>query len=107
MSRDLAQKVYIQGGPPPHGFRVALSEDTIQDPETNEPVSVYYLLFKNSEFQSLGRKELTEVAMWLKKTHDAMRSYGLRTIIQPVFDNTEGLTPDQLKYKLQEMLKKK
>jgi len=107
MNRDFVTKVFRQGGPPPHGFKVSLSEDVVKDPETQEQVTVYYLLFKNSKFQALNKKELTDVALWLKNKHDQMRSMGIRALIQPVFDETQGLTPDQLKYKLQEIINKK
>jgi hypothetical protein len=75
MSNDFAKKVFKQGGPPPHGFKVSLSEDIVKDP--------------------------------LKQTHDAMRSFGLRALVQPIFDGYEGLTPDKLQYKLQELRKKR
>lgn len=107
MSNDFAKKVFKQGGPPPHGFKVSLSEDIVKDPETQKPVKIYYLLFKNSEFQALKRNQLVDVSVWLKQTHDAMRSVGLRALIQPIFDGYEGLTPDNLQYKLQELRKKR
>jgi len=107
MNRDFVIQVYGAGPPPPHNFGVILSEDEVLDPETNQQVTVYYLLFKNSKFQALNKKELTDVAIWLKNKHDQMRSMGIRALIQPVFDETQGLTPDQLKYKLQEIINKK
>jgi len=114
MSSELATKIFRAQGYPPHGFKVALSEDIVPDPETKEPVKIYYLLFKNDDYQEVAkssRQHLVDVARWLKDAHDAMRSVGLRVIIQPVFDQTpganDGLTPDQLKYKLQEIINKK
>ena len=107
MDRDFVTKVYRQGGPPPHGFKTQLSEDVVQDPETGKPVTIYYILFKNSDFQKLPRKQLVDVSVWLKKTHDAMRGYGIRALIQPIFDTSDNLTPEKLAYKLQELRKKK
>ena len=107
MNRDFVIQVYGAGPPPPHNFAVNLSEDRVPDPETQEQVTVYYLLFKNSKFQELPRKQLTDVATWLKNKHDQMRSMGIRVLIQPIFDSTEGLTPEQLKYKIQEIINKK
>ena len=107
MNRDFVIQVYGAGPPPPHNFAVNLSEDEVLDPETKEMVTVFYLLFKNSKFQALPRKQLTDVATWLKNKHDQMRSMGIRVLIQPVFDSTEGLTPEQLKYKIQEIINKK
>ena len=107
MNRNFVIQVYGAGPPPPHNFGVNLSEDEVLDPETNEQVTVYYLLFKNSEFQALKRNQLVDVSVWLKQTHDAMRSVGLRALIQPIFDGYEGLTPDNLQYKLQELRKKR
>lgn len=107
MSNDFAKKVFKQGGPPPHGFKVNLSEDVVKDPETQKMVKIYYILFKNSEFQALKRNQLVDVSVWLKNTHDAMRSVGLRALIQPIFDTSDNLTPDQLAYKLQELRKKR
>lgn len=107
MNRDFVIQVYGAGPPPPHNFGVNLSEDEVLDPETKEMVTVYYLLFKNSKFQNLPSKQLKDVAVWLKNKHDQMRSMGIRVLIQPVFDSTEGLTPEQLKYKIQEIINKK
>lgn len=107
MNRDFIMQVYGAGPPPPHNFAVNLSEDEVLDPETKEMVTVYYLLFKNSKFQNLPSKQLKDVAVWLKNKHDQMRSMGIRVLIQPVFDSTEGLTPEQLKYKIQEIINKK
>ena len=107
MNRDFVIQVYGAGSPPPHGFQVNLSEDEVLDPETKEMVTVYYLLFKNSKFQALPRKQLTDVAVWLKQKHDQMRSMGIRVLIQPIFDTQEGLAPDALKYKIQEIINKK
>lgn len=107
MNRDFVIQVYGAGPPPPHNFAVNLSEDEVLDPETKEMVTVYYLLFKNSKFQNLPSKQLKDVAVWLKNKHDQMRSMGIRVLIQPVFDSTEGLTPEQLKYKIQEIINKK
>lgn len=107
MNRDFIIQVYGAGPPPPHNFAVNLSEDEVLDPETKEMVTVYYLLFKNSKFQNLPSKQLKDVAVWLKNKHDQMRSMGIRVLIQPVFDSTEGLTPEQLKYKIQEIINKK
>ena len=107
MNRDFVVQVYGAGPPPPHNFAVNLSEDEVLDPETKEMVTVYYLLFKNSKFQNLPSKQLKDVAVWLKNKHDQMRSMGIRVLIQPVFDSTEGLTPEQLKYKIQEIINKK
>ena len=77
------------------------------DSEKQETVTIYYLLFKNSKFQALSRKELADVAVWLKQKHDQMRSMGIRVLIQPVFDTQEGLKADNLKYKIQEIINKK
>ena len=107
MNRDFVIQVYSAGPPPPHNFAVNLSEDEVLDPETKEMVTVFYLLFKNSKFQNLPSKQLKDVAVWLKNKHDQMRSMGIRVLIQPVFDSTEGLTPEQLKYKIQEIINKK
>lgn len=107
MSNDFAKKVFKQGGPPPHGFKVNLSEDVVKDPEAQKMVKIYYILFKNSEFQALKRNQLVDVSVWLKNTHDAMRSVGLRALIQPIFDTSDNLRPDQLAYKLQELRKKR
>lgn len=107
MNRDFVVQVYGAGPPPPHNFAVNLSEDEVLDPETKEMVTVFYLLFKNSKFQNLPSKQLKDVAVWLKNKHDQMRSMGIRVLIQPVFDSTEGLTPEQLKYKIQEIINKK
>jgi len=107
MNRDFVRKVYSAGSPPPFNFRVNLSEDTMLDPETKQEVPIYYLLFKNSEFQSLSRRQLTDVAVWLKEKHDQMRSMGIRVLIQPIFDTQEGLQADNLKYKIQEIINKK
>lgn len=107
MNRDFVTKVFRQGGPPPHGFKVSLSEDVVEDPETQKPVTIYYILFKNSEFQKLPRKQLVDVSVWLKQTHDALRGYGIRALIQPIFDTSDNLTPDKLAYKLRELRKKK
>ena len=107
MNRDFIIQVYGAGPPPPHNFAVNLSEDEVLDPETKEMVTVFYLLFKNSKFQNLPSKQLKDVAVWLKNKHDQMRSMGIRVLIQPVFDSTEGLTPEQLKYKIQEIINKK
>lgn len=107
MNRDFVIQVYGAGPPPPHNFAVNLSEDEVLDPETKEMVTVFYLLFKNSKFQNLPSKQLKDVAVWLKNKHDQMRSMGIRVLIQPVFDSTEGLTPEQLKYKIQEIINKK
>lgn len=107
MNRDFIMQVYGAGPPPPHNFAVNLSEDEVLDPETKEMVTVFYLLFKNSKFQNLPSKQLKDVAVWLKNKHDQMRSMGIRVLIQPVFDSTEGLTPEQLKYKIQEIINKK
>ena len=96
MDRDFVTKVYRQGGPPPHGFKTQLSEDVVQDPETGKPVTIYYILFKNSDFQKLPRKHLVDVSVWLKKTHDALRGYGIRALIQPIFDTSDNLTPEKL-----------
>ena len=106
---EIAQTIFRAQGTPPHGLQVNLSEDTILDPETQQPVTIYYLLFKNSAYQKLAenRQRLVDVSRWLKATHDAMRSVGLRVIIQPIFDGYDGLTPDQLQYKLQEIINKK
>ena len=107
MNRDFVIQVYGAGPPPPHNFAVNLSEDEVLDPETKEMVTVFYLLFKNSKFQNLPSKQLKDVAVLLKNKHDQMRSMGIRVLIQPVFDSTEGLTPEQLKYKIQEIINKK
>ena len=107
MNRNFVIQVYGAGPPPPYNFRVNLSEDEVLDPETKEMVTVYYLLFKNSEFQSLSRRQLTDVAVWLKEKHDQMRSMGIRVLIQPIFDTQEGLQADNLKYKIQEIINKK
>ena len=107
MDREFVTKVYRQGGPPPHGFKTQLSEDVVQDPETGKPVTIYYILFKNSDFQKLPRKQLVDVSVWLKKTHDVLRGYGIRALIQPIFDTSDNLTPEKLAYKLQEIRKKK
>jgi len=66
-------------------------------------------LFKNSDYQALSnnRQHCVDVARWLKNTHDAIRGYGISVVIQPIFDDYEGLSPDQLKYKLQEIINKK
>ena len=108
-STQLAQTIFRAQGTPPHGLQVDLSEDIIPDPETQQPVTIYYLLFKNSAYQKVAenRQHLVDVSRWLKATHDAMRSVGLRVIIQPIFDGYDGLTPDQLQYKLQEIINKK
>ena len=109
MNRDFVVSVYQKQGPPPHGFSVALSEDVVPNPETKEPMTVYLLLFKNSDYQVLSknRQHFVDVARWLKDTHDAIRGYGISVVIQPIFDDYEGLSPDQLKYKLQEIINKK
>ena len=107
MNRDFVIQVYGAGPPPPHGFAVNLSEAEIFDPEKQEAVTIYYLLFKNSKFQALSKKQLTDVALWLKQKHDQMRSMGIRVLIQPIFDTHEGLTADALKYKIQEIINKK
>ena len=109
MNRDFVVSVYQKQGPPPHGFSVALSEDVVPNPETKEPMTVYLLLFKNSDYQALSknRQHFVDVARWLKNTHDAMRGYGLKVQIQPLFTDSVGLRPDQLKYKLQEIINKK
>ena len=114
MSNDFAKKVFRAQGHPPHGFRVSLSEDVIPDPETKQPVTVYYLLFKNNDYQRIAksnRQQFVDIARWLKDAHDAMRSVGLRVIIQPMFDQTpganDGLTPDKLRYKLQQIINKR
>ena len=107
MNKDFVTQVYVAGPPPPHGFAVNLSEDKVLDPETKEMVTVFYLLFKNSKFQALPRKQLTDVAVWLKEKHDQMRSMGIRVLIQPIFDTQEGLQADNLKYKIQEIINKK
>ena len=107
MNRDFVIQVYGAGPPPPHNFAVNLSEDRVLDPETKEEVTVFYLLFKNSSFQALPRKQLTDVAVWLKEKHDQMRSMGIRVLIQPIFDTQEGLQADNLKYKIQEIINKK
>jgi hypothetical protein len=106
---ELAQTIFRAAQPVPHGFPVELSEDEIVDPQTGDMVVVHYLLFKNSLYQRLSknRQKFVDVARWLKTTHDAMRSVGLRPVIQPIFDGYDGLTPDQLKYKLQEIINKK
>jgi hypothetical protein len=106
---ELAISIFRKNQPVPHGFPVELSENEILDPATGDMVIVHLLLFKNSLYQRLSndRQKFVDVVRWLKSTHDEMKSMGLRPVIQPVFDNAEGLTPDQLKYKLQEMLKKK
>ena len=96
MNRDFVIQVYGAGPPPPHGFQVNLSEAEVFDPEKQETVTIYYLLFKNSKFQALPRKQLTDVAVWLKQKHDQMRSMGIRVLIQPVFDTQEGLETRQL-----------
>ena len=107
MNRDFVIQVYGAGPPPPHGFQVNLSEAEVFDSEKQETVTIYYLLFKNSKFQALSKKQLTDVAVWLKQKHDQMRSMGIRVLIQPVFDTQEGLTADNLKYKIQEIINKK
>ena len=100
MSSELATKIFRMQGTPPYGFPVQLSEDVIPNPETKEPMTVYYLLFKN-------RQKLVDVARWLKDTHDAMRNVGLRVIIQPIFDDYDGLTPDSASYKKQLIVDKR
>ena len=109
MSSELATKIFRMQGQPPYGFPVQLSEDVIPDPETREPMTVYYLLFKNSLYQRLAknRQKLVHVARWLKDTHDAMRNMGLRVIIQPIFDDYDGLTPDSAAYKKQIIIDKR
>jgi len=108
MNRDFIKSVYQKQGPPPHFFKVALSEDEIVDPESKETTTVYMLIFKNSDYQKLAndRQKFTEVAQWLVTTHNAIRSYGVRVIIQPIFDSYDNLAADKLKYKLQEIIKK-
>jgi len=109
MSSDLATKIFRMQGQPPYGFPVQLSEDVIPNPETKEPMTVYYLLFKNSLYQRLAqnRQKLVDVARWLKDTHDAMRNVGLRVIIQPIFDDYEGLQADSASYKKQLIIDKR
>ncbi len=109
MSSELATKIFRMQGQPPHGFPVQLSEDVIPNPETKEPMAVYYLLFKNSLYQRLAqnRQKLVDVARWLKDTHDAMRNVGFRVIIQPIFDDYDGLTPDSASYKKQIIVDKR
>lgn len=106
---QLAQAIFRSNQPVPHGFPVELSEDDIVDPQTGDKITVHYLLFQNSDYQRLSknRQKFVDVVRWLKATHDAMKSVGLRPIIQPMFDTYEGLTPDQAKYKLQEIIRKK
>ena len=108
MNREFIKSVYQKQGPPPYHFKVALSEDTLIDPETKELTTVYMLVFHNSDYQKLSedREKFTQVAQWLVATHNAIRSYGVKVIIQPIFDSYDNLTPDQLKYKLQEIIKK-
>ena len=55
MSSEIATKIFRAQGQPPHGFRVSLSEDVIPDPETKQPVTVYYLLFKNNDYQRIAK----------------------------------------------------
>ena len=64
MNRDFVVSVYQKQGPPPHGFSVALSEDVVPNPETKEPMTVYLLLFKNSDYQTLSknRQHFVDVA---------------------------------------------
>ena len=99
--------IYRNQGAPPHGFGVELGVIVLPDPETKEPTTVYTLEFQNSEYQALSRnrQHFVDVARWLKNTHDAMSGYGLKVLIQPLFTDSVGLRPDQLKYKLQEIIR--
>ena len=109
-STQMAQTIFKAQGDCPWGFKVALSEDIIPDPETGDPIKIYYLLFKNSEYQKVAegsRQQFVDIARWLRDCHEAMSAVGLKVMIQPVFDGYQGLTPDQAKYKLQEIINKK
>ncbi len=109
-STEMAQTIFRAQGNPPWGFDVALSEDIIPNPETQQPMKIYYLLFKNSEYQKVAagdRQQFVDVARWLRDTHEAMSAVGLKVMIQPIFDGYDGLSADNLKYKMQEIRKKK
>ena len=106
---ELAISIFRKNQPVPHGFPVELAENEIIDPATGDMVTLHLLLFKNSLYQRLAndRQKFVDVVRWLKATHDEMKSMGLRPVIQPIYDTQEGLTPEQLKYKLQEIINKK
>ena len=109
-STETAQTIFRAQGDPPWGFPVSLSEDIINNPETGQPMTVYYLLFKNSLYQKAAagnRQKFVDIARWLRDCHEAMRATGLKVIIQPIFDGYDGLEADNLQYKLQELRKKK
>jgi hypothetical protein len=109
-SAEMAQTIFKAQGNPPWGFNVALSEDVIPNPETGDPMTIYYLLFKNSEYQKVAqgnRQQFVDIARWLRDCHEAMSGVGLKVLVQPIFDGYDGLTPDQAKYKTQEIRKKK
>ena len=109
-STEMAQTIFKAQGNPPWGFNVALSEDEILNPETQQPMTIYYLLFKNSEYQKFAagsRQQFVDIARWLRDCHEAMSGVGLKVMIQPIFDGYDGLESDDLKYKLQEIIRKK
>ena len=109
MSNEIARKIFRSQQPCPHGFNVALSEEPNFVMKDGSVVHMYFLLFKNSEYQKLAgsnRQAFVDVARWLKQTHDMMQGMGLHVVVQPIFDTYTGLQADNLKWKSQ-FLKRK
>lgn len=109
MSSEIAKKMFRSQQPCPHGFNVALSEDPEFLMKDGTVVTMYFLLFKNSEYQKLAaknRQAFVDVARWLKNTHDMMRGMGLHVVIQPIFDTYTGLQADNAKWKSQYLKRK-